>query len=545
MISKGPIPGNGSLRDDQYRPYSLCAPQVCDNAVCTVGSSAAIVTPPQQWANAVLFAPDLGHTLHPKRYRLSFAALLHEGAIGIGVMTKGDREFYHEVPLRRKGSWQNIEIITPTIYLAGSLVVRNHFAFGQSRVQIRFVDTYELDGFACAESTPIPTLISDLSTRLMTATRAFRPNLQRANDLRPDLLASWWRPLRVELTDFLGWFGNAIVNIDPASIASFSEGLPDDLIIDLAQHLARVRPLGVMPHWTFGGFITNPDLNTHVRHSLWDAAKERGIDRPIIIKWYGGTQLHLYLDNDLSHTLFVGGCVDPNEFALLDQILKPGMVFLDGGANEGIYTLFASARVGGTGRVIAVEPSGRELGRLRGNLALNNAENVQIVEKALAERDGMVALTIIEDEHAGQNTLGRPIYKVERINVEAVGAVTIDGLVEEHALRRLDVIKLDIEGAELRALQGAAATLREMKPLLLFEMSDKALQNQGGTSSAVIRLLRDAGYRFLAFDDASGRPVPVVSILEGFSNNMVAVHGARDWGLLAGGGHAEKGMSAT
>jgi hypothetical protein len=122
----------------------------------------------------------------------------------------------------------------------------------------------------------------------------------------------------------------------------------------------------------FGVFKNSSDPDVRIRNGLWSAAKTRRGDRPIVMPWHEGTKLALHLDNDLSYSLFAGASYEPNEFAVLDRVLKPGMVFLDGGANQGVYTVFAWARVGPTGRVIAVEPSPRELTRLKTNIKVQS-----------------------------------------------------------------------------------------------------------------------------------------------------------------------------
>jgi FkbM family methyltransferase len=208
------------------------------------------------------------------------------------------------------------------------------------------------------------------------------------------------------------------------------------------------------------------------------------------------------------------------------------MNIIDGGANEGAYTLFFASRLGPAGRVIAVEPSPRELERLHANITRNHLDNIVVAALALAERMGEVSLNIANAEHAGQNTLGEFVYDgVFSVGRLAVPASTIDDLVGAHFPDgKLDVIKLDLEGAEQRALAGAQHTLRQARPLILFEGSRAALGWQGGSIGAVSALFGEAGYSLLCLDPTTGHPVPFG---EGaVSDNLVAVHRDRDWGLL-------------
>jgi FkbM family methyltransferase len=197
-----------------------------------------------------------------------------------------------------------------------------------------------------------------------------------------------------------------------------------------------------------------------------------------------------------------------------------------------VFTRFSPRR--GWGRVIIIEQSTRELERLRANIEINRAANVIIANVALAERPRSVELNIAEKQHAGQNTLGAFIYQgVNSDDVRCVRATTIDDLILTHGLSRRDVVKLDLEGAEFPALIGARKTLRDMRPLLLIEVSDAALVRQGGSRAALCDLLEGAHYVPLTIDDTTGAPVSWTLSGSPMSLNMVAVHNRRDFGLLA------------
>jgi precorrin-6B methylase 2 len=83
----------------------------------------------------------------------------------------------------------------------------------------------------------------------------------------------------------------------------------------------------------------------------------------------------MYLGNDLSRCLYVGGTYEPMSSCFFPK-LQPGMTFIDVGANDGLYSLFAAKRVGPTGTVLALEPDRREFARLERNLRLNRLANI-------------------------------------------------------------------------------------------------------------------------------------------------------------------------
>src|SRR5690242_8285275 len=203
-------------------------------------------------------------------------------------------------------------------------------------------------------------------------------------------------------------------------------------LLEAARDLVFVRPLVPYPGWSFGADWDNPDAAFQMRRRIWEYSREHKLEVPFIFEWHAGLRLNLYLGNDLSRQLYIAGCVEPNQFAFLNQILAPGMVFVDGGANDGLYTLFASRRVGREGIVWAFEPSAREFSRLELNLRLNQTENVKLFRVALADRDGEAELAIADDEHAGHNTLGAFAHDgVDLVRTERIGVRKLDGLVRE------------------------------------------------------------------------------------------------------------------
>jgi FkbM family methyltransferase len=275
----------------------------------------------------------------------------------------------------------------------------------------------------------------------------------------------------------------------------------------LAKQLVWTRPLDRYPGWHFDIEWDNPGIGFRLRRELWSYFRERRQQVPLVVPWYDGLRVQLYLSNDTSKQLFVGGCVEPNEFALLGEFLAPGLTFLDLGANEGLYTVFAAQRVGVTGRVWSVEPSKRELTRLHQNIELNGFENIRTIPVALGDMTGFMDMRIAEDEHAGHNTLGEFVYDTHLARCERVPVRRLDDLLREEGLDRLDVLKVDIEGAEAALLRGATAVLREMRPLILMEVLEPALRQQGADPRYVLQALHAADYRVYVVDNTTGCPV--------------------------------------
>ncbi len=306
------------------------------------------------------------------------------------------------------------------------------------------------------------------------------------------------------------------------------------VLLALAEKITVTRPLSPYPGWYFNIEWENPDHITQLRRALWEYFRKKQLQERIKLNLLTDLQLFLYLGNDISSQLFIAGCYEPNEVYFLSQIVAPGMTFLDVGANDGIYSLFASNYVGPDGSVYSFEPSQREFNRLLDNIALNQISNIKALKLALSDFDGTATLKVANDEHAGQNTLGEYVYAgVHCSDVEPIAVKRLDDLVDELGIQRVDVIKLDIEGAEFSALKGAQETLKRFKPLLILELSDEALKHQGSSAIQLLNLLEQLEYEIFTIGNFTGLPVKATSTSP-LSSNIIAAHPDRPWnGLTA------------
>lgn len=294
----------------------------------------------------------------------------------------------------------------------------------------------------------------------------------------------------------------------------------------LAPGLPRLKP---RPGWMFAEeYYAQRRWLACRRGALWEAAREKDLAVPITVRWHGGTTVDLTLGNDNSLCLYVCGSFEPNEFAYLDRVLRPGMVFVDVGANDGYYTLFAARRVGPAGRVVAAEPSSRERAHLQRNLGRNGLDNVSVIPAAIGATSGLADLHLAHGVHAGHNTLGGFAHDdVVRASLERVPIEPLDQVVARLGLTRVDFVKIDVEGAEARVIAGASKLLGSMRPTLLIEVNDKALRAQGNCAEALLATLcSDLGYRIFVFSSATGL---LEARREGdpLSPNIVAIPGER------------------
>lgn len=165
-----------------------------------------------------------------------------------------------------------------------------------------------------------------------------------------------------------------------------------------------------------------------------------------------GVRMRLHLDNNACERrlLVTPQFFDPNDLAILASHVTPGFCFIDLGANVGLYSLMAARLAGPDARILAVEPHPIAARRLRANIALNGFD-IAVAQTAVADYDGLLDLAV-DSNNIGATTVraGRRVRgRRQRITVPTC---TLHRLVEQHGFQRLDALKLDIEGAEDRAL---------------------------------------------------------------------------------------------
>lgn len=170
------------------------------------------------------------------------------------------------------------------------------------------------------------------------------------------------------------------------------------------------------------------------------------------------------------------------QLRLLDRLLdNREMVFLDVGANQGEFSVFAAKRLS-AGRVFSFEPAPELNERLHENVRINGFTNVEIRSEALWNEDTTLALHFPSETcYDGSRNEGLASLHSSTATTTAVDVQcrTLDGVVGELAISRIDVIKVDVEGAEREVLQGATETIEKFKPTLLVE-ADRTRNEEAG-----------------------------------------------------------------
>lgn len=191
------------------------------------------------------------------------------------------------------------------------------------------------------------------------------------------------------------------------------------------------------------------------------------------------------------------GISEKEKRGLVQKLVQPGQVFYDLGANVGYYSLIASTLVGEKGRVLAFEPSPRNLNFLHQHLTLNHIRNVEIFPLAVSDKKGVAKF----DDEA--DPVARRLDAQGKISVETV---CLDDFIRENHAPLPHAMKIDVEGAELAVLHGARQIIADARPLMFVETHDRFVP---GVHQACVEFLEGLNYRVETF----GPDVPPTEII--------------------------------
>ncbi len=253
------------------------------------------------------------------------------------------------------------------------------------------------------------------------------------------------------------------------------------------------RPIDTAALRRILGIVDQSKVPSSVRVGVAAAETER-----VEIIGGGGRRVAMLLDRaDASVSVQIrdGGVYEPHLAAFLDERLEPGAVFVDVGANLGYHALRAADAVGPTGRVVAIEAGGDNARLLAASAGLNGFDHVQVLPVAAAQRVGFALFGPHIGSNAGLLGPTDALTPVEGLLAEAASMVPTLPL-DLLGLERVEVIKIDVEGAEAAVMAGAVETLQRCRPWVVLEFSAEMTARVGGVDPAMhLQAIIDAGYR--------------------------------------------------
>jgi len=246
---------------------------------------------------------------------------------------------------------------------------------------------------------------------------------------------------------------------------------------------------------------------------------------PLVIHDFrGNAKFVCYLSEHMGSQIFLRGSYSQYILQAVEKALKPDSIFVDVGANQGEFSI-AAGRLLTEGRVVAIEPVSEWARRLQYNVRLNGLENITVLQVALGAKaesrpiyNRAVPRFIDGTHHDGLTSLFPSAQRT--LVVEHVQVERWDDIMSRIGISKVDVMKLDIEGGEWYALQGAQQTLERFRPILFFELETEHCRNAGYEAEDFLRWLVQLGYRLERIHKDKTVPIGPKDILP--SQNAVA-----------------------
>lgn len=270
---------------------------------------------------------------------------------------------------------------------------------------------------------------------------------------------------------------------------------------------------------TFNYIWTHPNCQEHKIQSIskfvgWQFYK-RITHKYLDLQLLPNLKLRCYPDSYSAASALYCGLYDYDEMNFLLRYLRSEDSFLDIGANIGIYTLLAASVIS-SGTIHSFEVLTKNYQRLRENIKLNNFEQVEVYNIAVSEKKGNIFLHLAEGDSMPF------ITNQSSDRAITVSTDTLDNLLREQSLNNLALAKIDIEGAELLAFQGAINLFKKQLPPVWIMEINNTLSNFGHQKEEIIEFLDSYGYKLYSYS-ANTNQINLINLEQQQGNNVLAI----------------------
>lgn len=229
-----------------------------------------------------------------------------------------------------------------------------------------------------------------------------------------------------------------------------------------------------------------------------------------------GVRFDCYLERDRNYRRMYFGVYEPEIVALLRRFLRPGDTFIDVGANVGYLSAVAASAVGPHGAVHSFEPAPEYFSAAAAMARLNPEYNITVNHQALGAEQGTAAIAITNLANMGWNTLVPDFMSPDTVRETVDVPVTrLDDYLAAHAIDRVALVKIDVEGFEYPVLQGLSGYFERQahRPPILCEVAPGAYPLLGASLAELSELIRGYGYRSAEVNNLD-RPVELERLEE-------------------------------
>ena len=219
---------------------------------------------------------------------------------------------------------------------------------------------------------------------------------------------------------------------------------------------------------------------------------------------WGNRKIRLHYDNSQSCWIMYNYWVDWEEFNLIRNLLNPDDVVFDIGANIGSYTIWMSKFIGSNGTIHSFEPDESSFNRLKSNVNLNKIHSYVSLNKLAISDSGERRRFTSSKDVENHLTVKGDISGLE------IDCTTIDQYVYEHDIKHIKFIKMDIEGFEYFALNGASKTLKDNKVDVIQLEINSRVRNTNSSINQILVLIEQSNYTLCAFNVKTRKFKPAI-----------------------------------
>ena len=230
-------------------------------------------------------------------------------------------------------------------------------------------------------------------------------------------------------------------------------------------------------------------------------------DQEIFVR--DGVTYDLDLSQGIDFGIFLGNIYERQTKVALRKLVSPASLVLDIGANIGAHTFHLAQLVGPNGRVMAFEPTDFAFRKLRRNLDLNPslASRVEAYHCFLTACDGTNVPNAIYSSWPLTGATGLHAKHLGReMQADSAQARSLDSILSERADRKVQLVKLDVDGFECDVLRGATTMLRDMRPVFVLELAPYVLEERGASLDQLLSYFIPNGYVF--YEERTRKPLP-------------------------------------
>ena len=221
----------------------------------------------------------------------------------------------------------------------------------------------------------------------------------------------------------------------------------------------------------------------------WMMRKTGVLNRFYTKKLPGGLFMYVNPSEHIQQQLFWYGYYEKEVISVWESFVQNDFTVMDIGANAGYYSLIAAKKAG---QVYAFEPSPVMRKQLEENIALNKIQNISVIPYAASDREGTATLYLSANDNTGMTGM-QPAANFSGATV-TINTICIDEWIETKGSPTINTIKIDVEGAEMKVLEGMKDLLKRDHPDIFIEIIDSLLEKYGHKGKDVFEFLEGFGY---------------------------------------------------